>query len=76
MIVEKCLGCLWISLCSDIYLTIWIQFSASDMIDNDVRIVSGVCFDSISDFQANINGVAIIYQNDGAFLVRLRLYEL
>ena len=73
MIVEKCLGCLWIGLRSNVYLAIGIQFSTSDVIDNDVRTVSGVSFDRISDLQTNIDGVAIIYQNDGAFLVRLRL---
>ena len=41
------------------------------MIDNDVGIMSGVFLDRISDFQTNIDGVAIIYQNDGAFFVRL-----
>jgi hypothetical protein len=41
------------------------------VIDNDVGIMSGVFLDSISDFQTNIDGVAIIYQNDGAFFVRL-----
>ena len=50
---------------------VWIQFSSSDVIDNDVGIMSGVFLDRISDFQTNIDGVAIIYQNDGAFFVRL-----
>ena len=50
---------------------VWIQFSSSDVIDNDVGIMSGVFLDRISNFQTNINGVAIVYQNDGAFFVRL-----
>ena len=62
---------LWIFLSPDGNFPVWIQFSSSDVIDNDVGIMSGVFLDRISDFQTNIDGVAIIYQNDGAFFVRL-----